>query len=158
MIDLKAPEPFKEILEKNREKHSIFLAGSIEMGKATEWQKEVTSQFADSNVIILNPRRTNWDNSWIPDISNPNFYEQVMWELEGAELADHILMYLEPSTMAPISLLELGLASKSKDIWVCCPEGYWRRGNIQVVTKKFGIPMYNDLNEMIKAFREDFNL
>ena len=44
---------------------SLFLAGSIEMGKAELWQDRITEQFKDAeNVVILNPRRDDWDGSW----------------------------------------------------------------------------------------------
>ncbi len=40
----------------------IFLAGSIEMGKAVDWQTELTNKLADlDKVTILNPRRDDWN-------------------------------------------------------------------------------------------------
>ena len=158
MIHIKAPDNFVEVLEEHNDKHSIFLAGSIEQGKAIEWQESVAEQFKNSDVIILNPRRLNWDATWKQNISDPNFNKQVNWEMDALEYADHILMYLEPSTMAPISLLELGLSALPGKIWVCCPEGYWRRGNVQITCFRNDIPLYNNLDQMIKEFREDFNL
>ena len=73
---------------------SIFLAGSIEMGKAIDWQQEIVDLLKDEDVIILNPRRDNWDSSWIQSIDNPQFREQVEWELYGVENATMILMCL----------------------------------------------------------------
>src|SRR3990167_10530862 len=107
---------------------SLFLAGSIELGKAELWQDRITNQFADAeNVVILNPRRDDWDSSWIQSIDNPKFKEQVEWELEAMALADKILMYFDPNTKSPISLLELGLHAKDGSLVVVCPEGFWRK-------------------------------
>jgi len=39
----------------------IFLAGSIEMGKAEDWQKKVESLLKNENIVIFNPRRDDWD-------------------------------------------------------------------------------------------------
>jgi hypothetical protein len=36
---------------------SVFLAGSIEMGRAEPWQADVERVLADEEVVILNPRR-----------------------------------------------------------------------------------------------------
>jgi len=83
-----APEPLK-INSK-----SIFLAGSIEQDKATRWQDEIIEKLKQYNYTILNPRRKEWDASWEQRIENPNFNEQVNWELDALEKADLILMYL----------------------------------------------------------------
>lgn len=158
MINLRSPEEFKSVLVENPKLHSIFLAGSIEMGKASEWQIEVTKQFENSDVIILNPRRLDWDSSWKQDISDPHFRKQVYWEHDALEDADHVLMFLEPTTMAPVSLMEAGLMARKGSLWICCPEGYWRRGNIQVLCERHDIPLFDNLDEMIRNFREEFSL
>lgn len=114
-------------------KFTIFLAGSIEMGKAEQWQTEFCDFVSHHDINILNPRRTAWDSSWEQSIENPIFREQVEWELRGLSMSNLILMYLQPGTMSPISMLELGLYANSNKMVVCCPEGFWRKGNIDVV-------------------------
>lgn len=49
----------------------VFLAGSIEMGAAKEWQQQAIDLFDSmipeeqrSDYLILNPRRPDWDSSW----------------------------------------------------------------------------------------------
>jgi len=54
---------------------SFFLAGSIEMGKAIDWQSQVGNKFNDFDIIIWNPRRLYWDSSWKQSIDNPFFKE-----------------------------------------------------------------------------------
>lgn len=49
-------------LDKN--KFTIFLAGSIDMGKAKNWQQEIEDKLKDEDVILFNPRRPDWDSSW----------------------------------------------------------------------------------------------
>ena len=131
---------------------TIFLAGSIDMGKAELWQDRVITELQDQHdVVIFNPRRDDWDSSWEQDISNPNFSEQVRWEM--THLINHTdiaLFYFDPNGPAPITLLELGLVAPShEDVIVCCPPGYWRRGNVQIVCDMFNIPLFDTFEEMM---------
>ena len=64
---------------------SVFLAGSIEMGKAENWQDKVERLLANEDIIIYNPRRDDWNSSWVQSKDNPQFREQVEWELDYAE-------------------------------------------------------------------------
>ena len=134
-------------------KPSIFLAGSIEMGNAENWQEELTKYF-ERDFNIFNPRRDNWDNSLEQSINNPQFYEQVTWELNALDKSDLIIMYFDPNTKSPISLLELGLYATSKKLHVICPEGFWRKGNVDIICKKYDIPLYETINEFINKFFE----
>lgn len=142
---LKPPTP----IELDGQWPSVFLAGSIEMGLALDWQAEFEKAFATDNISILNPRRDAWDSSWDQSIHNPDFRGQVEWELEGQERADVVAFYFDPATKAPITLLELGLAARSGTAIVCCPEGFWRRGNVEVVCARFGIILVSDLPALI---------
>jgi hypothetical protein len=132
---------------------SVFLAGSIEMGAAEDWQAEVTRALQDLEVIILNPRRDEWDASWVQSITNPQFREQVEWELTGLERATVVAMYFAPATKAPVTLLELGLSARGGRLVVCCPEGYWRRGNVEVVCARYGVPLVAGLPELAAEVR-----
>ncbi len=130
---------------------TLFLAGSIDMGAAVEWQKRVIEALADMpEVTIFNPRRTDWDSSWEQDISHPEFNEQVTWEMDHLDKADVICFYFDAEGKAPITLLELGLHAADRKCVVCCPEGYWRRGNVQMVCDRFNIPMVDDLEALIE--------
>jgi hypothetical protein len=150
---IKAPNPYHTY---GKETFSIFLAGSIEMGVAEDWQTKVTEQFAIyDNVTILNPRRESWDSSWEQRMSNPQFSEQVNWELDALSNANVIIMYFSPGTKSPISLLELGLFADS-NIFVCCPDDFWRKGNVEIVCDRYAIPLYNDLDSMIHRIKEKY--
>ena len=135
----------------------IFLAGSIEMGKAEDWQTLVVNSLKDTDWIILNPRRSDWDSSWKQDKNNPQFREQVEWELQGLEEADVILFYFDKDTKSPITLLELGMSARRdldfQKILVVCPEGFYRKGNVDLVCERYGVKQYPDLAVAIKEIR-----
>lgn len=132
---------------------SIFLAGSIEMGKAIDWQTKITNELININITVLNPRRDDWDSSWEQKIENPKFYEQVTWELSALHKSDIIAMYFDPNTMSPISLLELGLFANSGKLIVCCPNGFWRKGNVDIVCQYYNIPQVDTIDQLIEFIK-----
>lgn len=133
---------------------SIFLAGSIDMGVAPNWQAEVVKDLEPFNGTILNPRRLDWDSSWIQSASNPNFSEQVNWELDGLGAADIILMHFAPATLAPISFGEFSAHYMTSKMFVSCPKGWWKRGNVEVMCERAGIKLYESLEEAVTAIIE----
>jgi len=113
----------------------VFLAGSIEQGKATRWHSSVVKALDEAklNVAVYNPRRENWDPTWDQSPENPQFKAQVEWELSRIERSDIVFFYFEPGTISPITLLELGLClGARRSVIVCCPDGFHRKGNVQV--------------------------
>lgn len=130
--------PPREIEEEDYIKYMVFLAGSIEMDKAINWQNELGMELEKiPNLTILNPRRAEWNSSWEQKIDNKFFKEQVDWELDGIESADMVIFYFDPNTKSPITLLELGIVSQlvltGKKMIICCPEGFYRKGNVDIV-------------------------
>ncbi|KAJ5809271.1 uncharacterized protein N7503_001489 [Penicillium pulvis] len=121
---------------------SVFLAGTTNKVDNRDWRELLSTALSDVPVTIYNPCRSDWDGSWHEDIDFAPYREQVEWELEKQEEADIIVIFFHPATQAPVSLLELGLCARvpGKAI-VVCPEGYWKRGNVQIVCKKFGVEM-----------------
>jgi hypothetical protein len=132
---------------------SIFLAGSIEMGLAEDWQTRVQSELKDLNITVFNPRRDDWDSSWTQEQSNPQFNAQVNWEMNRLEECDIMFMYFSPETKSPISLLELGSYGPRNISVVCCPLGFWRRGNVEIFCTRHDIPMFDTLDEAIGALK-----
>ena len=144
-------KPPKSIVKNHTRSKLVFLAGSIEMGNSENWQLKVENYFEKlPEYTILNPRRDDWDASWEQDFENPNFYQQVNWELNGLEKADIIIMYLDPATKSPISMLEFGLYASSGKLLVCCSEGFWRKGNIDIVCENYNIPNYENLEALLE--------
>jgi hypothetical protein len=99
---LQSPAP----LDFQADQLSLFLAGSIELGKADDWQQQAVQGLSDLDILLLNPRRASWDASIAQSLDNPFFREQVEWELAAQERADIVSFYFAPNTQAPITLLE----------------------------------------------------
>ena len=148
MKQIKAPNQI------NHKEHTIFLAGSIEMGVAENWQDKVVKLLKNTGWTILNPRRDDWDSSWKQSIDNEQFKEQVEWELDAQERADMILMYFDPKTKSPISLLELGLFIRSEGIIVVCPDGFWRKGNVDIVCKRYRVKQADTIEEALTGLKK----
>jgi hypothetical protein len=131
---------------------TVFLAGSIEGDTAERWQDKVIRNFVTVPGTLLNPRRPAWDNSWETSITNPVFREQVEWELSGIEVSDVVVFYFDPKTRSPITLLELGLAiGLQKKIVLACPNGFWRKGNVDIIAARHAIPVHPSLRALIRA-------
>lgn len=71
----KAPE---NISKRDINKNSVFLAGSIEMGKAIDWQTELGEFFHKQGWDVFNPRRDDWNSTWKQEYDNPQFYQQTI--------------------------------------------------------------------------------
>lgn len=145
----------------NYDKKSLFLAGSIEMGTAIDWQSAVVSALADVDGYLFNPRRKDWDASWTQSIDNPQFNEQVNWELKHLLGSTHVLFNFVGGTQSPITLLELGLVTggtfyqdeEPQEILVICPDNFWRKGNVDIVCERWRIRVEDKFDlDMIKGW------
>lgn len=129
---------------------SVFLAGSIEMGSAPDWQAQIARRLQKANlaVDVFNPRRDDWNPRWEQSINNKQFAQQVHWELDHIASCDIVFFYFAPGTASPVSMLELGLslASYAQTI-VCCPEGFGRKGNIDIVCERFENEVFTSLDD-----------
>ena len=132
----------------------MFLAGSIELGEAPNWQQEVAEALEPFDITVLSPRRDDFDASQGQSIDNDYFREQVEWELEALETADLIFLYLAPGTKSPIALLELGLFASSGKLIVCSPMGFWRKGNVDIVCQGYGIDQVDSIEEGVAEILE----
>jgi hypothetical protein len=135
-------------IEIGENEKTIFLAGSIENGVAEDWQATIAEKLQATDLVLFNPRRQEWDASWVQSIDNIPFVEQVNWELDALERADVVMMNFVPKTISSISLLEFGLYARTGKLIVCCPEGYWKKGNVDVVCQKYRIRQVENLDEL----------
>ena len=131
----------------------IFVAGSINMGATRDWQSEFAEALSDQSVVILNPRRADWDSSWRTEADEPEFRRQVEWELAALESADVIVMYLDPASQSPISLLEFGLYARTGRLIVFCPPGFWRKGNVDVTAEFYNVRQVDSFDALVAAAR-----
>ena len=130
---------------------TVFLAGTTSPTSEPNWRETLSLSLSHLPVTLLNPFRADWDGTWQEDISDPRFKEQVEWELDMQERADVVVVYFHPITVAPISLLELGLCARSGKAIVVCPGGtggYAKRGNVQAVCHRFGLKLVNTAEEL----------
>jgi hypothetical protein len=130
---------------------SIILYGGIQPEPA--WQTSLATSLSDLPIDILDPRRDDWDSTWKEDISFPKFKEQVEWEIDHAKIADVIVFYFPPGALTPVALLELGLHARTGKAIVCCPEGFYKRGNVQIVCMKYGIDLLDSLDDLKEKVR-----
>lgn len=150
MIEIKPPRVYDPV--------RIFLAGSIEMGKAVEWQKEVVYALEGLDVIVYNPRRNDWDSTWTDE--SPELRAQIHWELHHLKKSEIIFFYFDPNTKSPVTMMEFGkyidsrFSDPSKKIIVVCPPGFWRRINILETAKFYGHDkVYDSLDEGIDELK-----
>ena len=123
---------------------SIFLAGTIDMGKSSDWQQDLYDRFSrtDGRWILYNPRQLQWD----PTREGEMDY-QVNWELEYLEKADYILMYILGSSKSPISLLEMGIHDRSGKMYVICEPDFYRYDNVRITCSYYDIPLFHSMEE-----------
>ena len=149
--------PKKITISEKRLITKVFLAGTIDMGNSENWQEKFiqklkeqnTKDFFGKSYHIYNPRREDWDEAWVQTFENPQFFQQVNWELDAMEKADYIVMNFLPDSKSPITLLELGLFAKSGKLFVICPDEFYRSGNVQIVCNKYNIPLYKSIEELM---------
>jgi len=152
MKHIKSPERFDN---NNIYIGDVFLGGSIEMGLAEPWQERLVNEFKDTELRFLNPRRDDWDSSWAQTASNPYFNQQVTWELDALDYSDLIVFYFDPNTKSPITLMELGLYASSGKVIVCCPDGFWRKGNVEIVCQRYDVTLVNSFDELVNAVKKE---
>ena len=164
-VEVLYPTNRMELVDTKTHIITMFLAGSIEQGKAEDWQSRITKDLnslesdtthedSPTKLILFNPRRPDWNPNLPQDALNSILKEQIEWELEHLEKADIICLYLDPNTSSPISLLEMGLHMKSGKMVVCCPVGFYRKANVDLTCNKYGVKVYSEYSELFKHLSE----
>ena len=117
----------------------VFLAGTIDMGNSVDWQTLIAKRFEafGGKWLLFNPRQEHWD------ASRPG-------EMDYLEVADLIIMNFMEKSKSPISLLEMGLFARSGKMYVVCPQGFYRYDNVRITCARYGVPLYNTLEQLLK--------
>ena len=148
----------------------VFLAGTIDDGKSTDWQYKLISylcvykddgwndldeDLSLGDLIIYSPRRENWN----PDATNEDIEKQILWEQKYLEDADIIIMNILPDSKSPISLLELGLYGPDGKMIVFCTDKFYRFTNIKLTCERYNIPLVNsnDLTEICSQLADIYD-
>lgn len=137
-----------ELVDTQPDESSVFLAGSIDMGSAIDWQAALAQQLAHVPGVLVNPRRLDWGNAPAADTDSAQLRDQIGWELDAIEKADLVAFHFAPGTLAPITLLELGLVCRRQPAVVCCPPDYWRHVNVRLLCERYGVPQVPDLTSL----------
>ncbi|KAI2611720.1 uncharacterized protein GGS25DRAFT_520031 [Hypoxylon fragiforme] len=139
---------------------TVFLAGTTTaVDAAPDWRETLSASLSPHPVTIFNPHRPDWDATWREDIAFPPYREQVQWELSRQRAADLVVVYFHPATLAPVSLLELGLwARVPGKVVAVAPEGYRKRGNVQMVCREFGVRFLERVEEVYGVVVERLGL
>lgn len=108
---------------------SVFLAGGI--SNCPDWQAQMLEMLQDTDWLVLNPRREDFD------LSDPNMAEaQIEWEYRHLALSDAIAFWFPPQTLCPITLYELGKWSMTrKPLLIGVDPAYARRFDVVIQTR-----------------------
>jgi hypothetical protein len=135
-------------------KYSVFLAGSIEMGKAIPWQQRMADYLEDQPITVCNPRRGNWDPNITPREKDEGFRLQVRWELSALENVSVICFFFDKATKSPVTMLELGLWAKSEKVVVCCDDDFHKAGNVHITCERYGIPYVKKFTDLVPLVKK----
>ena len=64
-----------------------------------------------------------------------------------------IVFFMDKDTKSPITLLELGLHAKSGNCCVYCPDGFWKKGNVDIICERYNIPMVENIDGLVKYIK-----
>lgn len=126
------------------------------MNVARHWQQEICNIFETVNVTFLNPRRDNWDSTISQQSTDPKFFEQVSWELDALDYADIVVFFFDSLTKSPVTMLELGaMVAKGKKCLVCCPTGFWRKGNVDIFCSRHGVDVLETFEQLTQELSKE---
>jgi hypothetical protein len=145
--EIQAPNPWP------RDKFTVFLAGAIDQNTAQDWQKQVVKGLSAYDVVLLNPRRSDWDTEIEQSVTDPSFVEQLSWESRGLEEASYRIFCVLADSKAPITMLELGKHLDNPGC-ICLEEGFYRSGNWEYEALTHGMPITHSVDDLIEHLKE----
>lgn len=134
-------------------KYSVFLAGTIEMGKAIQWQRHMLHFLQDLPIAVYNPRRGSWNKASTDEELTRNFHTQVVWEKVNLARASVICFFFDHPTKSPVTMMELGEWAASNKVVVCCNSKFWKAKNVHIQCAYHGIPCVETFEELVPLVR-----
>lgn len=140
---------------------TIFLAGPTSVPWRADFLTLLTTHMqtaapttttttSTAGLTVYDPTQPLWDGTWAEDYAvDARFRQQVDWELDAQESASLVVVFLDQRSQAPVSLIELGLCARSGRAVVGCERGFWRRGNVQAVCARYGVPLEETLEGLV---------
>lgn len=105
---------------------SLFLAGGIT--GCPDWQAELTDLLKNEDIVLLNPRRTNFP---MDDANAAK--EQIEWEHRHFRRSTAVSFWFTKETLCPITLYELGVnVMRDIPLFVGVHPKYARRQDIEI--------------------------
>jgi len=159
MIYIEAPRRYRPA---TGDGPSIFLAGGITA--CPDWQHDACTLMSNEPVVVLNPRRAEYDSS-----TGDTLAQQVGWEHHHLHLADLTLFWFprcDPCvTVQPITLLELGTAIaeaqlRGRQIAVGADAHYPRRPDLELQLR-YALPdliLHETLHHTVTVALHSLNL
>lgn len=115
-------------LEDCKNGRCLFLAGTIT--NSTGWREQLILLLDKLDITLINPERKNFDVS-----NSDESIKQITWEHYALRASDTILFWFDDTTLAPITLYELGCWTPSqKRIYIGMHPDYKRRQDVEIQT------------------------
>ena len=144
---------YNAIGDEKIQKCSIFLAGTIDMGNSDDWQTNTIKSLEkfSSRITVINPRRKDWDSSWIQSVENKEFSQQVLWENDSIYQSSIVFVNILGNSQSPITLYEIGLCIGKfpEKLIIYCPLEFYRSGNVHVIAEYYDIPIFTEYAEAL---------
>lgn len=131
---------------------SVFFAGITNKIDISDQYKILSTSLFDIPITIYHLYRTDCNRLQCKDINFALYQKQVEWEFNKQDKANIIIVYFHLTTQVPVNLLEFEISIRvsGKAILVCF-ERYWKKENMQIVYKKFGVEMVDSINRLREA-------
>ena len=129
---------------------TIFLGGGIT--GCGNWQQEFAAALRGSGLVVINPRRNDFD------VHDPTMTEfQIRWEFHHLRLARARLFWFPPETLCPITLFELGKHCERADpLFVGVHPDYQRKIDVEIqlrLARPHDHVVHYDLGALAEAAR-----
>jgi len=131
---------------------SLFLGGGIT--NCPDWQSEMIERLSNTDYVLYNPRRENFD------ISNPEESDiQIEWEYRYLNYSTAIMFWFPEETLCPITLYELGkYTSTCRYVFVGCHPNYARKFDVvkQLELSRPDIKVVFDIEALANQVKKHF--
>jgi hypothetical protein len=131
---------------------SLFLAGGIT--DCPDWQQEVVQMLADTELILINPRRSQFPARDMDAIAT-----QTKWELDHLRLSQEVLFWFPSETLCPITLYELGAWSMTnKRLYLGIHPDYQKLLEVQaqIALVRPDVEMVHSLDDLVAQVKEAY--